>query len=67
MKRIMHLLTKSTSTGTNQCLSITALQSMEKGQKKILDHDEILELGSVGGRKLSFQLPPLSIAEERQD
>jgi len=38
---------------------------MEHGQKKILDHDEILELGSVEGRKLSFQLPPLSIAEER--
>jgi len=61
----MHLLTKSTSTDTKQCVSIAVLQSMEHGQKKILDHDEILELGSVEGRKLSFQLPPLSIAEER--
>lgn len=38
-----------------------------KESEEIFDHYEILELVSVGGRKLSFQLPPLSIAEERQD
>lgn len=67
MERIMHLLTESTSKDTKQCLSITVLQSMEKDQMRTLDRNEILELGSVGGRKLGFQLSPLSIAEERQD